>query len=299
MIELTNETEKNVVDETALLIRLGQRIRALRKERGLTIKELANSTGLSLRFLSQLEAGEGNIAVSRLAQIASVLEIRMSELLLEVEENHSKIDLLRTEIDTLLISRSEQELVLVKRLVNLALGEHQQTAVGLLGLRGAGKTTVGKKLAAKLTIPFWELDERIEDIAGLSLSEIFALHGETYYRRLETQALTEVLSRSQFAVIALPGGIVNNPEAFNLTKQHCLTIWLKARPEDHMQRVLAQGDRRPIANRPNAMAELRTILAAREPLYQQANITIDTSSLGVNKSLENALSELRQLGWAR
>lgn len=297
MIEITNETEKHIIDETALLIRLGQRIRTLRKDRGLTIKELASSTGLSLRFLSQLEAGEGNIAVSRLAQIANVLEIRLSELLLEVEESRSKTDLLRTEIDTLLINRSENELMLVKRLVNLALGKHQQTAVGLLGLRGAGKTTLGKKLAAKIAIPFWELDERIEDIAGLSLSEIFALHGETYYRRLEAQALTEVLSRSQFAVIALPGGIVNNLEAFTLIKQHCLTIWLKANPEDHMERVLAQGDRRPIANRPNAMTELKTILTAREPLYQQANITIDTSLLGINKSVESALSELHRLGW--
>ncbi len=299
MIELTNKTEKNIIDEAALLVRLGQRIRVLRKERGLTIKELANNTGLSLRFLSQLEAGEGNIAVSRLAQIAIVLEIRLSELLLEVQESRNKTDMLRTEIDALLISRSENELMLVKRLVNLALGHHQRTAVGLLGLRGAGKTTVGKKLAAKLTVPFWELDERIEDIAGLSLSEIFALHGETYYRRLEVQALTEVLSRSQFAVIALPGGIVNNPEAFSLTKQHCLTIWLKANPEDHMERVLAQGDRRPMANRPNAMTELRTILMAREPLYQQANLTIDTSLLGINKSIENTLSELRRLGWAK
>lgn len=291
-----NFTEKFLVDEVSLLNRLGQHLRVLRKQHNLTIKELASKTGLSLRFLSQLEAGEGNIAISRLAQIASVLGIRLSELLLEVEESHSKTESLRIEIDTLLVNRNEQELIFIKRLVNLALGAHQQSAVALMGLRGAGKTTIGKKLAAKLTIPFWELDERIEDIAGLSLSEIFALHGETYYRRLEVQALTEILSRSQLAVIALPGGIVNNVEAFSLTKQHCLTIWLKARPEDHMERVLAQGDRRPIANRPNAMAELRAILASREALYKEANITIDTSSLGINKSLENALSELRNLG---
>ncbi|MBI4853702.1 MAG: helix-turn-helix domain-containing protein [Acidobacteria bacterium] len=297
MIEIINE--KNNIDETALLARLGQRIRNLRKQQGLTIKELASKTGLSLRFLSQLEAGEGNIALSRLAYIANALEIRLSELLLEVEETHSKSDRLRTEIDTLLVNCNENELMFIKRVVNLALGQHQQSAIALLGLRGAGKTTIGKKLAAKLTAPFWELDEKIEDMAGLNLSEIFALHGETYYRRLETQALAEVLSRSQLAIIALPGGIVNNLEAFSLTKQHCLTIWLKAKPEDHMERVLKQGDRRPMANRPNAMAELRTILASREPFYKEANLSIDTSLLGIDKSVDSILSELAPLGWIK
>lgn len=296
MIEITN---KNNIDETALLARLGQRIRNLRKQQGLTIKELAIKTGLSLRFLSQLEAGEGNIALSRLAYIANALEIRLSELLLEVEETHSKSDRLRTEIDTLLVNCNENELMFIKRVVNLALGQHQQSAIALLGLRGAGKTTIGKKLAAKLTAPFWELDEKIEDMAGLNLSEIFALHGETYYRRLETQALAEVLSRSQLAIIALPGGIVNNLEAFSLTKQHCLTIWLKAKPEDHMERVLKQGDRRPMANRPNAMAELRTILTNREPFYKEANLSIDTSLLGIDKSVDSILSELAHLGWIK
>lgn len=297
MIETVNKTEINN-QTTSLLTRLGQRVRNLRKQKDLTIKELADISGLSLRFLSQVEAGEGNIALSRLAQIASALEIGLSELLLDVEESLSNADRLRSEIDTMLAGRSENELILAKRLIKMALGESQCNAVALLGLRGAGKTTVGKKLAAKLTVPFCELDERIEDIAGLSLSEIFALHGETYYRKLEAQALVDFLGRSQSAVVALPGGIVNNPEAFNFIKEHCLTIWLKALPEDHMQRVLAQGDRRPIANRPNAMAELQAILTARESFYSQASIVIDTSSLGISKSVETALSELSRLGWS-
>jgi XRE family aerobic/anaerobic benzoate catabolism transcriptional regulator len=299
---MTNNTEKkltNEIKEEVLLTKLGQRVRSLRKEQELTIKDLACKTGLSLRFISQVEAGEGNIAISRLAQIANALSINLSELLLQVEENNSKKDSLKKEIGSLLVNRSETELTFIRRLVNLALGSDQQNAISLFGLRGAGKTTIGKKLASKLTIPFLELDEKIEDIAGLSLSEIFALHGETYYRRLEVQALTEALSRPQKTVIALPGGLVNNTEAFSITKKHCLTIWLKANPEDHMERVLAQGDRRPIANRPNAMAELKAILKAREPLYKEADITIDTSSLGINKSLDTALSELRYLNWIK
>jgi XRE family aerobic/anaerobic benzoate catabolism transcriptional regulator len=298
MIEIENKEEKELNHQaTNLLIRLGQRVRNLRKQKDLTIKELANITGLSLRFLSQVEAGEGNIALSRLAQIANALEIGLSELLLDVEEGRSNADHLRSEIDAMLAGRSETELILAKRLLKMALGETQRNAIALLGLRGAGKTTVGKRLAAKLAVSFCELDERIEDMAGLSLSEIFAIHGETYYRKLEAQALVDLLARSQSTIIALPGGIVNNPEAFQFTKEHCITIWLKAHPEDHMERVLAQGDRRPMANRPNAMAELQAILTAREPFYRQATITVDTSLLGINKSVETALLELNKLGW--
>jgi len=297
MIETT--PEKISVDETDLLIRLGQRIRTLRKEQGLTLKELANLTDLSLRFVSQLEVGDGNIAITRLAQIANALKVSLSELLLNVEPAKNNLSQLQTDIDTMLTGRTESELKQAKRVLALALGQHQQTTITLLGLRGAGKTTIGKKLASKLTIPFWELDEKIEDIAGLSLTEIFSLHGETYYRRLETQALLELFSRQQTAIIALPGGIVNNLDAFTLTKEKSITVWLKATPTEHMQRVLAQGDRRPIANRPNAMTELQTILTAREPLYKQAKLIIDTSTLGINKSIETAISELKNVGWVK
>ena len=124
------------------------------------------------------------------------------------------------------------------------------------------------------------------------------LHGEAYYRRLEAQALIDLLSRSQPAIIALPGGIVNNSEAYTLLKRQCVTIWLKARPEDHMKRVLAQGDRRPMANRPNAMAELGSILSAREPLYEQSDLIVDTTNSSVNKVAEGALSALRRRGWS-
>jgi XRE family transcriptional regulator, aerobic/anaerobic benzoate catabolism transcriptional regulator len=280
-----------------LLSRLGQRVRTLRKQRELTIKELADATGLSVRFIAQLEAGEGNIAVSRLAAVASALGIGLVALLADVEAGGGRAERLRAEIDAMLAGRSEADLTRARAILQLGLGAEQRGAIALLGLRGAGKTSVGKRLAEIMELPFWELDERIEDLAGLSLAEIFALHGEAYYRRLEAQAIIDLLARSQPAVLALPGGVVNNLEAFALIKRRCFSIWLRAKPEEHMQRVVAQGDRRPIANRPNAMAELHAILSAREHLYQQADITIDTSVLTIERAARAALEALREQGW--
>jgi XRE family aerobic/anaerobic benzoate catabolism transcriptional regulator len=298
--ELNRLVVKEVSNDEPLLMRLGQRLRVLRKERGLTIKETAKAAGLSLRFVAQMEAGSGNVSLTRLANLAQALEVSLAELLAGIEE-HKEAEApsveLRGEINKLLALRSESELKTAWQILQLSFSTAEHVAIALMGLRGAGKTTIGQRLAQRQALPFWEVDERIEDIAGLGLTEIFALHGEAYYRKLEAQALVELLAHRQPAVIALPGGIVNNSEALTLIKNHCLTIWLRARPEDHMQRVLAQGDRRPIANRPNAMAELRSILAAREPLYQQADIIIDTSDLSVHKTIETTLVALRRAGW--
>lgn len=298
MIDTKLEAElENFSKTETLLTRLGQKIKQLRKQQDLTIKELAQATGLSLRFMAQLEAGEGNIAVSRLAQVAQALGVSLLELLIDVEVIEERRQHLGQAIYSLVLGLNETELEKIQQLIHLALGKTQHKAVALLGLRGAGKTTIGSRLARILSIPFWELDERIEDMAGLTLTEIFTLHGEAYYRRLEAQALLDLFARDQRAVIALPGGIVNNSEVFGLIKQQCVTIWLRAAPTEHMQRVLAQGDRRPIANRPNAMTELRTILAAREPLYSQAEITIDTTTTDINGAVETALSALHCAGW--
>ncbi|MBL8151268.1 MAG: helix-turn-helix transcriptional regulator [Blastocatellia bacterium] len=290
-------TNKDEAITNEFLHRLGQRIRSVRKQRRLTLKELAEMTGLSLRFVAQIEAGEGNIAISRLSTIATALKVNLTELFVEVEVQSSQTSQLRTEIDRILIGRSESELAQVQKILKLLFGHTSKKSISLLGLRGAGKTTIGKLLAKTLKIHFWELDERIEDIAGLSLAEIFALHGESYYRRLEGQALVELLSRNIPAVIALPGGIVTNTEAFELLKQQTITIWLRANPEDHMKRVLEQGDRRPVANRLDAMAELRAILSSREPFYEQADLTINTSNMNPGKIINTAISGLQKTGW--
>ena len=221
-----------------LLGRVGARVRAARAARGLTGAELARRAQLSLRAYRQLEAGHANMSLTGLARVADALEIDLGEL----------------------------------------VGAPRQTCqVALVGLRGAGKSTVGPLVAQALDARFVELDDRIEATSSLSLAEIFALHGEAYYRRLETECLAAVLSEPGAVVVALSGGIVNNAEAWRAARRCCATVWLRAEPEDHMQRVLDQGDRRPMEHRENAMAELRALLASREPLYQQADVTVDTS----------------------
>ncbi len=200
-----------MIDTEELLRRIGAAVRQARTEREMTLKELAAAADLSVRFVALLEAGEANIAVGRLAAVAEALGVRLTDLLDGIEK---------------------------------------KSAIALLGLRGAGKSTIGPRVAAALGLPFVELDERIEEEAGLGLAEIFALHGESYYRKLEGTCLARLLANGTPLLIALPGGIVHSDEAFDLARKHCATVWLKAKPEDHMERVLRQGDRRPVADRP-------------------------------------------------
>jgi XRE family aerobic/anaerobic benzoate catabolism transcriptional regulator len=157
--------------------------------------------------------------------------------------------------------------------------------IALLGLRGAGKTTIGRRLARRLRVPFIELDRRIERAAGLTVGEIFSLHGEEYYRRLERQALEAILDAGRPVVLATGGGLVTSPDTYTLLRRRALTIWLRAQPEDHWNRVVQQGDRRPMADHPQAMAELRRLLASRESLYAEATHTIDTSRLGIEGTM--------------
>jgi XRE family aerobic/anaerobic benzoate catabolism transcriptional regulator len=171
------------------------------------------------------------------------------------------------------------------------------SVIALLGLRGAGKTTIGRRLAKRRRVSFVELDKRIEQAADLSLGEIFALHGEDYYRRIEREVLQEVLNEGRPIVLATGGGLVASPETFSLLRRSAVTVWLRASPEDHWNRVVRQGDRRPMADHPQAMADLRTLLATREPLYAAADHTVDTSSGSVEKivaALDQLLSPATQ-----
>jgi len=223
---------------------------------GWTLREIADRSGVSSRFLSDLEAGKGNISVSRLADVARALDVPLVSLLPSEEK--------------------------------------RQSVVALVGLRGAGKSTIGKSLAKHLGVRFLELDSLIEKEANLSLGELFSLHGEGYYKRLAYDILLKLLAQNEPMVIATGGSVVTDPETWRLLKRRTYTVWVKASPEDHWKRVLGQGDTRPMANRTSAMAELRSILSLRAPLYAEAAQTIDTASVRVTEAVRMISAKLQQ-----
>jgi len=222
-----------------LLESLGRRVRGMREARGWTRAELSERSGVSQRFLARIEGGDGNLSLRRLEDLCRALDTTPGALLRPAGPT--------------------------------------SPLVALVGLRGAGKSTIGPLLAARLGASFHEMDALIVDASGLPVDQIFELHGERYYRRLEREVLSRLVSRRAPAVLAAAGGIVNEPPSWELLLERSTTVWLRARPHDHWARVVAQGDRRPMAQRPDAMAELRALLAAREPLYGQAHIVVDTS----------------------
>lgn len=226
---------------------LGRAVRDLRRKREMTLRALADASGLSERFLSALESGRSNISVGKLVRLAQALRVQLTDLLADKREGKVHLEL-----------------------------------IALLGLRGAGKTSVGQALAERLALPFYELDRLIEAEAGMQLSEIFAFHGEAYFRRMELQVLEQFLTDHPRAVLATGGGVVTSPEAFRLLSERTRTVWLKATPEEHWRRVVGQGDLRPMQNRPHAMAELRRRLREREPLYSRAEIVCSTSGRPVS-----------------
>ena len=278
------------------LVGLGERARSLRARRGMTRRALSAAADVSERHLANLEYGVGNASVLVLLQVAQALECSLAELLGDPTTRSPEWLMIRELLD----HADEATLRRVRESIGELLGTGgahgrgsslRGSRVALVGLRGAGKSTLGRRLADDLGFPFVELSREIEKFAGCSINEIQALYGQNAYRRYERRAMEESIQIYPEAVIATPGGLVSDPATFNLLLAHCTTVWLQASPEDHMKRVAAQGDLRPMAGNKEAMADLKGILAGRAAFYSKAEFQLDTSAA----PLEPTFAALRTL----
>jgi XRE family aerobic/anaerobic benzoate catabolism transcriptional regulator len=281
-------------DKDPFLAALGERTRALRARRGLTRKGLAKAAEVSERHLANVEMGVGNASIQFLRQVALALNCTLAELV--GDETASSPEWLM--IREILRGRSDAELAQARGTLAAMFGAPASQAarrqrVALIGLRGAGKSTLGRMLADSWVVPFVELNRQIESVAGCSLSEIHSLYGPQAYRRYEKRALEETIQRFPRAVIATPGGIVSDPATFNLLLAHCYTVWVRATPEEHMGRVLAQGDTRPMSGNSEAMDDLRRILESRAAFYSKADEVFDTSEKTMEDAFVGLLEQLR------
>jgi XRE family aerobic/anaerobic benzoate catabolism transcriptional regulator len=262
---------------------LGRRVLEAREQRRLSRAALAREAHVSERYLAQLEAGEGNATVVLLRRLAAALGVGIVDLL-DASPAVPERRMLRRFLDSLPADKLSE---LLHRLT-AEFGQDplvRRKRITLIGLRGAGKSTLGQALAKSLRRPFIELDKEIERDAGISLSEVFLLYGQAGYRRIERRCLERIINSQDEIVLSVGGGIVSEPETYSLLLLNCFTVWVKAQPEEHMARVVAQGDMRPMAGHAEAMEDLRNILTAREPLYSKADTTLDTSGRSVEESL--------------
>lgn len=274
----------------SFLSTLGQRVREARNRRGETRKLVARNAGVSERHLAHLEAGEGNISIVLLRRIAHALEISVQDLLITEDEDTAEKRLVRRFLSRLPAHRVEE---VVFRLMRDFGSEEavRRERIALIGLRGAGKSTLGQKLAKELNLSFVELDEEVQKETGMPSSELFSLYGQSGYRRIERRVMEKIISGSQRVVISVGGGVVSEAENYDYLLANCYTVWVKAQPEEHMARVVAQGDLRPMAGNDEAMNDLKNILERREPLYARADGIVDTSG----ESVEKSYAKLRSL----
>ena len=287
---------ERVAQKNPFLVSLGDRVRSLRARRGMTRKAVALAADVSERHLANLEYGEGNASILVLLQVASALQCSLFELLGDVTTSNPEWLLIRE----LLENANEATLRRARIAIGEALGTgggtpHANPRVALVGLRGAGKSSLGQLLADDLGFPFVELSREIEKFAGCSVNEIQNLYGMNAYRRYERRALEEAIQIYPEAVIATPGGLVSDPATFNQLLSHCTTVWLHADPEDHMKRVLAQGDTRPMAHSKEAMEDLKSILAGRAAFYSKSQLKLDTSAQPLEETFKALRAMVREL----
>ena len=272
----------------ALLARVGERVRAARERRGLSRRALSEKSAVSQRYLAQLEAGDGNISIALLHRVAQALDHRIEWLL--GEEDPWASEVLRAS-ELFRVADSATRARVMELLQPGSAEALRARRLCLIGLRGAGKSTLGALLGQRRGVPFVELNRVIEEQSGMPINEVIAFFGQEGYRRLEAEALARVIATHDTVILAVAGGIVADPETFSRLMQHFHTVWVKASPEEHMTRVKAQGDLRPMAGNPEAMAQLQALLRARDTLYAQADVALDTAG----KSAEQSLEELAEL----
>ena len=284
--------EPHTPGEAALLQALGARMRTLRARRGMTQRALSLRSGVSERYIAQFEAGAGNVSVLVLHRIGAALGVPVAELVADPPEPPAELATLHG----LLARLDAAQLAGARRVLAEWLGQPadrlRPSRIALIGLRGAGKSSLGRALAERRGVPFVELDGEVERQNRMDLRDIFEMHGQDGFRRLERQALEALLEDGRAMVLAAGGGIVAETATFELLLARCFTVWVRTSPEEHMQRVLTQGDHRPMRDNGDAMADLRAILASREALYARADLVVDNQGRSLSDSLEDLLRRM-------
>ena len=277
-----------------LIVRVGERVRKARERKGIPRRVLSEISGVSPRYLAQLEAGEGNISIGLLQRVANALDHRIDWL---VGEDDPWTSLALQASDLFRRANSDVQREVMRILNPEPVQTRRAHRICLIGLRGAGKSTLGSMAARALDLPFVELNSEIETQSGMPVNEVMALYGQEGYRRLEAQAISRLIATHDDLILEAAGGIVGDPQTFAMLLANFHTVWLRTEPEEHMQRVRDQGDERPMAGNPEAMEQLRSILTSREVLYGRALAQVDTSGQKVEVSLEHLLNVIRDQGF--
>jgi XRE family aerobic/anaerobic benzoate catabolism transcriptional regulator len=279
-------------DLKAFLLRLGERVRKIRSGRGMSRKALAKHSDVSERYLAQLEGGTGNCSIVLLRRIAQALSVPVAQLIDDRPDRSIENLLMRQLLDRLSPVQVQEARELLLSRFGGPSSEVRAGRIALIGLRGGGKSTIGRLLAAELDVPFVELDREIERESGMALTELFEMFGQATFRRMERAALEATLEKNPRFVLATGGGLVTEASTFELLLTSCMTIWVRAEPDEHMKRVVEQGDLRPISGSTRAMEDLVSILRSREPLYAKADITLDTAGHTPQQSLRSVVKML-------
>ena len=280
--------------EALLIQRVAERVRRARERKGIPRRVLSERSGVSPRYLAQLEAGEGNISIALLHRVAEALDHRMEWLV--SEEDPWESEAIRV-AEMFKSAPGPVRAQVLDLLSPLPVAELKANRICLIGLRGAGKSTLGARVGAKLGMPFVELNREIEEIAGMPVTEVMALYGQEGYRKLESQAINRIIATHQSLILAVAGGIVAEPETYATLLSRFHTIWVQASPSEHMNRVRAQGDTRPLAGNPEAMEQLKSILSSREALYARAEARLDTTGRSPADSMEDLITLIANRGF--